>query len=52
MKSYRNYCDLDLVNWQSRYHGENYARLRSVKGKLDPRNRFTFAQGIEPPRTS
>jgi FAD/FMN-containing dehydrogenase len=51
MKSYRNYCDLDLVDWRNRYHGENYARLRHVKAKLDPGNRFTFPQGIEPSRT-
>ncbi len=48
MKSYRNYCDLDLADWRERYHGENYPRLRRVKTLLDPSNRFAFAQGIEP----
>jgi FAD/FMN-containing dehydrogenase len=48
MKSYRNYCDLDLTDWRERYHGENYARLRRVKTLLDPSNRFRFPQGIEP----
>jgi FAD/FMN-containing dehydrogenase len=48
MKSYRNYCDLDLADWRERYHGENYGRLRRVKKLLDPSNRFTFPQGIEP----
>jgi hypothetical protein len=49
MRSYRNYCDLDLVDWQQRYHAQNYKRLQLIKKKLDPGNRFTFAQGIELP---
>jgi FAD/FMN-containing dehydrogenase len=48
-RSYRNYCDLDLTEWRQRYHAFNYARLQHVKARLDPFDRFTFAQGIELP---
>jgi FAD/FMN-containing dehydrogenase len=48
MASYRNYCDLDLHDWQRRYHGPNYARLQRIKAALDGDGIFRFAQGIEP----
>jgi len=48
-KSYRNYCDLDLTDWQRRYFAENYPRLQAIKVALDPRNLFRFPQSIELP---
>ena len=48
-KSYRNYCDLDLMDWQRRYFGDNYPRLQAIKAALDPHNLFRFHQSIELP---
>ncbi len=50
-KSYRNYCDLDLTDWQRRYFGDNYPRLQAIKAALDPHNLFRFPQSIELPHT-
>jgi FAD/FMN-containing dehydrogenase len=48
-KSYRNYCDLDLTDWQRRYFADNYPRLQAIKAALDPDNLFRFPQSIELP---
>jgi FAD/FMN-containing dehydrogenase len=46
--SYRNYCDLDLVDWPTRYYGTNYARLQRIKRRFDPAERFRYPQSIVP----
>lgn len=48
-RSYRNYCDLDLADWQRRYFDGNYQRLQSIKLRLDPQDRFHHPQSIELP---
>ncbi|HEY7993545.1 MAG TPA: FAD-binding oxidoreductase, partial [Candidatus Eremiobacteraceae bacterium] len=50
-RSYRNYADLDLKDWQHRYFAGNYARLQSIKKTLDPHDVFRFPQSIELPAT-
>ncbi len=45
---YRNYCDLDLTDWATRYYGANYARLQGLKRRLDPAERFRYPQSIVP----
>lgn len=46
--SYRNYSDRNLINWPSRYFGQNYPRLQAIKAQFDPRNSFRYPQSIEP----
>jgi FAD/FMN-containing dehydrogenase len=46
--SYRNYCDLNLDDWERRYYRSNYARLREIKAKFDPQNAFRYAQSVRP----
>jgi FAD/FMN-containing dehydrogenase len=47
--SYVNYQDLDLVDWQHAYYGDNFTRLTQVKAAYDPRNVFQGPQNIPLP---
>ncbi len=46
--AYRNYCDLDLTNWEQAYYGSNFPSLVKVKAAYDPENIFYHAQSIPP----
>ncbi|KAL0566714.1 hypothetical protein V5O48_015293, partial [Marasmius crinis-equi] len=40
--AYANYIDDREADWQKRYFGSNYDRLRSIKTEVDPNNLFHF----------
>lgn len=46
MASYRNYPSLTWANANQRYFQNNLARLRAIKQKVDPQNRFQYAQSL------
>jgi len=46
--SYVNVPDLSIKNYGEEYYGDNFARLRRVKAKYDPKNVFKFLQSIPP----
>lgn len=46
--SYVNVPDEFIKNFGEAYYGSNFARLRRVKGKYDPKNVFCFPQSIPP----
>jgi FAD/FMN-containing dehydrogenase len=45
-QAYQNYADPSLSGALHAYYGANYARLKRVKGAVDPYNRFRPAQGV------
>src|SRR5437588_641888 len=45
-RSYQNFIDSRLPNWESAYYGHNLDRLIQVKRRFDPGDRFHFAQSI------
>ena len=47
-QAYQNYIDSQLTGWQRAYYGSNLARLRDIKGQVDPDFRFRFRQAIPP----
>ena len=44
---YRNYPDINFINWPEMYYGSNYKRLQQLKNKYDPNNLFRFEQSIK-----
>lgn len=44
---YVNYPDLNIENYLHDYYGSSYNRLKRLKMKLDPRNRFSYSQSIK-----
>lgn len=47
-KHYVNYPDINIKNYEDAYYGVSSERLKKLKKKLDPENRFTHAQVIKP----
>jgi len=47
-KSFINFPDNNLANWQTAYYGDNYPRLQTIKTKYDSNNIFKFTFSIEP----
>lgn len=46
---YRNYPDVNFINWQAAYYGNNYSRLQQVKKRYDPFNIINHPQSIQLP---
>lgn len=44
--AYLNYMDDRLEGWEHAYYGDNLARLRAIKARVDPDGFFRFAQAI------
>ena len=44
--AYLNYMDDRLTDWPRAYYGDNLARLRTIKARVDPDGFFRFAQAI------
>jgi FAD/FMN-containing dehydrogenase len=44
--AYQNYIDPAQSKWQQAYYGSNYARLQSIRRRVDPGHHFNFPQAI------
>ena len=44
--AYQNYVDHSLPNWQDAYYGQNLARLKATRERVDPHHYFDFPQAI------
>ncbi len=47
--AYVNYIDPLQHDWAKMYYGKNYERLLKIKKKVDPKNYFSFQQGVGSP---
>jgi FAD/FMN-containing dehydrogenase len=45
-QAYQNYIDARLPGWQQAYYGQNYARLKATRTRVDPDWFFKFPQAI------
>ena len=45
-QAYQNYIDARLPDWQQAYYGQNYARLKATRKRVDPDWFFKFPQAI------
>ncbi|HEX2683067.1 MAG TPA: BBE domain-containing protein, partial [Ferruginibacter sp.] len=43
---YRNYPDINFINWGTMYYGANYAKLKEIKLRYDPDNIIRHEQSI------
>jgi FAD/FMN-containing dehydrogenase len=46
--AYVNVPNPGMLDWQTAYWGDHYARLREIKAKYDPDNVFQYEQSIQP----
>jgi FAD/FMN-containing dehydrogenase len=46
--AYVNVPNPGMVDWETAYWGDHYARLREIKAKYDPGNVFQYEQSIPP----
>lgn len=45
---YANYCDINIDSFEKAYYASALPRLKQLKAKLDPGNRFNYPQSIKP----
>lgn len=48
-RSYQNFIDPTLSDWETAYYAENYERLVEIKSRHDPDDFFSFRQSIASP---
>jgi FAD/FMN-containing dehydrogenase len=46
--AYVNVPNAGMLDWETAYWGDHYARLREIKAKYDPDNVFRYEQSIQP----
>ena len=46
--AYVNVPNPGMIDWQTAYWGDHYARLREIKARYDPDNVFQYEQSIRP----
>lgn len=44
---YPNWPDRDITDWEYQYYGSNIYRLKKIKCKYDPENKFRFLHSIQ-----